>query len=154
MTFFNFFFTPWKLISHLQACGEWQEVNAVTAGILAFAYLQEMRGENMFSWIRQKTFLQDSRCIQAFWSLFPIIHSFFAQAKIKLQHPTRRWESTGAWPRTANSNLGQAVPVCLTEGVGLSWFLQLIWEAIQLHTLQASKRKHTGLLHTLAANVG
>lgn len=35
----SFSFTPRELISHLQACGKWQEVNVVADGILGFAYL-------------------------------------------------------------------------------------------------------------------
>lgn len=84
---------------------------------------EEMRGENRFSWIREITFptRQQMRpgITKAFSSLFPLSHSFFAQTIIKRQHPGRGSESTGAWPRTANSNPGQAVPVCLTEGAGL-----------------------------------
>lgn len=84
---------------------------------------------------------RDPGIIKDFWRSFPLSHSFLAQTKIKLQDSSRRRESTGAWPRTANSNLGQAVPVCPTEGdcTGLYWAFLLIWKAIQLYSLQAGK---------------
>lgn len=72
--FFSLFFTPWELFRHLQACSEWQEVNVVAAGILRFAHLHEMKGENMFSWIRENTLnvrqRMHSGIIKAFGSLF------------------------------------------------------------------------------------
>lgn len=127
LAFFQFFcfffsFTPRELISHLQACGERQEVDVVADGILGFACLQEMREENTFGWIRENTSHKrqqvQTRIIKAHQSIFPLSHSF-AQNKIMPQHPSGRWESTGVWPKKANRNPGQALPVCLSGGGGL-----------------------------------
>lgn len=63
--------TPWELISHLQACGERQEVSAVAAGIHGFAYLRRDEKTSLAE-LENTYFIQDNRCIQGSSSLFPL----------------------------------------------------------------------------------